>query len=183
MKKGAEGILKDQLAYDLTRGSAIAAGLAESVMKHMGGTSGAIYNILFTAASTHLQALEESPENIAAGTTKYMAFVEALRAGVAAVQKYGGAQVGDRTLIDVLHPFAHSLDPGAASVTADLNKALKVAQVGAEGTKDMKEAILGRSSYVPADALIGIGDPGAVVALHWLAGMVVACRMIDESLS
>ena len=172
MKKGGEGILKDMDGYDFGRSSGIALGLAQSVLLHMGGTSGAIYNIFFTAAQTSLASAVEEEESC-----KYAHFVRAFKAGVDAIQKYGGAGVGDRTLVDALHPFAHSLDgglSGKSEIKQNLEQALLRAEQSAERTKSMTEAILGRSSYVPEDALKGNADPGAVVACKWIAGFVSA---------
>ena len=58
MKKGAEGILRDMDTYDFNLPHAISNGIGKSVMMHMGGTSGAIYNIFFTAASSSLTSFE-----------------------------------------------------------------------------------------------------------------------------
>lgn len=55
LRKGAEGIHKDlDTSFDFTSWSSLAGSVAHSVLVHMGGTSGAIYNIFFTAASTRL---------------------------------------------------------------------------------------------------------------------------------
>ena len=91
-----------QSHYDFAAGaSLVARDLAQSISSHMGGTSGAIYNIFFTAASTSLAAATATPP-----PSKYQSFVSAFKAGLDAVQKYGGAQVGDRTLVDALRKYS-----------------------------------------------------------------------------
>lgn len=56
--------------------------------------SGAIYQIFFTAAA------QAFPPTIP----------QALKCGVAAVQKYGGASQGNRTLLDTLIPLQQFLE-------------------------------------------------------------------------
>ncbi|QDZ21175.1 dihydroxyacetone kinase [Chloropicon primus] len=175
LAKGAAGIAADVEGgkFDFSTGSSLASCIASSVLRHMGGTSGAIYNIFFQAASTSLGASE-------GGGSKYEAFAAAMAAGLKAIQKYGGAQPGDRTLVDALHPFVHSLSASSATtpeaIEADLRKALALAEEGAEGTKAMTDAILGRASYVPEKDLEGNADPGAVAACAWLKGMIEGLR-------
>ena len=111
----------------------------------MGGSSGGIYSILLTAAATAFQGLE---------VVEASHWVEALRLGLEAVMKYGGARPGDRTMLDALHPALQSLQAAGSALQSDLGgtvrAAVKAARLGAESTKNMK-AQAGRASYVAAD--------------------------------
>jgi hypothetical protein len=62
-----------------------------STLGEMGGTSGGVYSLLLTAASSvQFSRGKESPCGVVA---------EAFRRGVEAVMEYGGARQGDRTMV------------------------------------------------------------------------------------
>ncbi|MPW28115.1 DAK2 domain-containing protein [Agarivorans sp. B2Z047] len=107
----------------------------------MGGSSGVLLSIFFTAAGRELAGSDD--------------LVAALQAGLARMMHYGGAAVGDRTMIDALFPAfeAWKKDGFAAGVLA--------AKAGAESTLTMTKANAGRSSYLNSDTLNGVKDPGA----------------------
>ena len=73
---------------------------------------------------------------------------------------YGGAGVGDRTMVDALAPALSAL------VSGDVVAAAKAAAAGAESTKAMRTAKAGRASYVGERDLEGVPDPGAVAVAH-----------------
>ncbi len=108
----------------------------------MGGSSGVLMSIFFTTAG---QAVSE-------GAT----LPDALLQGLAQMQHYGGAQPGDRTLIDALLPALESMKRGEP-----ITQAAQAARDGAQATASMTRAGAGRSSYVNAANLKGVEDPGA----------------------
>ncbi|MCW0393135.1 dihydroxyacetone kinase subunit DhaK [Xanthomonas sacchari] len=122
--------------------AALARGLAATIEHSMGGSSGVLLSILFTTAAG---ALADDRD-----------WVQALQAGVARMQHYGGAQRGDRTLLDALLP---ALD--ALAQDADVEAAARAARAGADATAQLTRAGAGRAAAVPADALRGVIDPGA----------------------
>jgi len=81
--------------------------------------------------------------------------------GVAAIQRLGGAQVGDKTMLDAFVPASDALAARAAGgdVGAALAAAAEAAAAGADATADLA-ARRGRASYV-GDAARGVPDPGA----------------------
>jgi dihydroxyacetone kinase len=106
----------------------------------MGGSSGVILAIFFNAAG----------DSFAKGGD----LVVALKAGLARVCEVGGAQPGDRTMIDALAPALEALPQGlVAAATA--------ARQGADATANIHRAKAGRSAYVPSENLMGNNDPGA----------------------
>jgi triose/dihydroxyacetone kinase / FAD-AMP lyase (cyclizing) len=108
----------------------------------MGGSSGVLLSIFFTAASKAM-AIDR---NIAT----------ALMAGLDRMTFYGGAKPGDRTMVDALDPALRALaDEGLATAAAK-------AGTGAEATKLMTKAKAGRASYIAERDLAGVADPGAV---------------------
>jgi dihydroxyacetone kinase len=106
----------------------------------MGGSSGVLLAIFFAATG----------DAASSGHSQH----EALKAGLARMQEIGGAQEGDRTMIDALRPALDSLSDGLA-------EAAKAARDGANRTAEMASAKAGRSSYLNAEQLKGQIDPGA----------------------
>ncbi|MDJ0826038.1 MAG: dihydroxyacetone kinase subunit DhaK [Rhodobacter sp.] len=106
----------------------------------MGGSSGVLLAIFFSAAG----------EGAAAG----LPTVEALKAGLDRIQQVGGARPGDRTLIDALLPALEALPQG-------IDTAARAARAGADATAAITRARAGRASYVSAANLEGHNDPGA----------------------
>jgi dihydroxyacetone kinase len=106
----------------------------------MGGSSGVLLAIFFAAAG----------DAASSGLT----MVEALKAGLARMQQIGGAGLGDRTMVDALHPALEALDDGLAAAT-------RAARAGADHTATMRRAKAGRAAYLSAGNLEGHVDPGA----------------------
>ena len=116
--------------------------VGERLATVMGGSSGVLMSIFFTAAGQKLHDGKSFPD--------------ALLSGLAQMKQYGGADLGDRTLIDALQPALEALQKN------DLQAAAQAAQLGAEATAKMEKAGAGRSSYVNKENLDGVMDPGAV---------------------
>ncbi|MGO4262282.1 dihydroxyacetone kinase subunit DhaK [Lysobacter sp. TAB13] len=116
----------------------------------MGGSSGVLLSILFTATGTAL----------AAGR----GWQDALGEGIARMRHYGGAAPGDRTMLDALIPAVEALDQGFAA-------AARAAREGADRTATMTRAGAGRASYVPEHALVGAIDPGAEAVARAFASL------------
>ncbi len=106
----------------------------------MGGSSGVLLAIFFAAAA----------DASANGRDR----VDALKAGLARIRQVGGAQPGDRTMIDALAPALDALRDGMAA-------AARAARKGADHTATITRARAGRASYVAQDQLAGHNDPGA----------------------
>ncbi len=154
LKRGAEAVLiaVQKKATDLTP-SELFHLISKVAEKDMGGSSGAMYSILFEAASVFIEA----SKNINATVLG-----KAFEAGLTAVMKYGRAQPGDRTMVDSLSPalaaFQATLNANGASLEA-IEAATCAAEQGAIATMKMK-ASAGRASYVPSSELKH-PDPGA----------------------
>ena len=126
---------------------AVAAAVSES----MGGTSGALYELGLRAAANCLQQGED--------------WVAAFSAAVRAVQFYGGARAGYRTMLDALLPAEAALVAGGG-----LSEAAAAAEGGAAATCGM-QALAGRANYVPDAALQGVPDPGAKAVAFMLRAL------------
>ncbi|WP_320777421.1 dihydroxyacetone kinase subunit DhaL [Streptomyces sp. CRN 30] len=126
----------------------VAAGV---FLDEVGGTSGPLIGLLFQEIGRALTEHGDGHEGWATG----------VREGLAAIQRVGEAEPGDRTMVDALAPARDALDGGAGY--ADTARA---ALDGARATADIK-ARRGRASYVGERAL-GAADPGATgVALFF----------------
>lgn len=112
--------------------------------REAGGSSGVLLSILFTAAGN--------------AYTKDGDLGKALVEGLNKVKDYGGAQKGDRTMIDALEPAFVALDNKQS-----LEAAAKDARKGADGTKNIINTKFGRSSYLSEAVLRDVPDPGAEV--------------------
>ncbi|MBS2017659.1 MAG: dihydroxyacetone kinase subunit DhaK [Deltaproteobacteria bacterium] len=121
---------------------ALCGAVSDRLSTVMGGTSGVLLAIFTAAVGARV------------GSAGWPA---ALREGLRRVQEYGGAQLGDRTMLDALDPAIVALE-----TTNDLGAAARAAAEGAARTASMSRARAGRSSYVREDALAGVPDPGAV---------------------
>lgn len=138
--------------------------IVEAVEATMDGTSGAIYAIFLNSLVHGLRSQDTSGAATPANTKIW---ADALKSAVTALGKYTPAQVGDRTLVDALVPFANKL-----SETGDVHAAAKAAQDGTEATKHLK-ASLGRAVYVGSeeDWLGKVPDPGAYGLSEFLSGL------------
>jgi triose/dihydroxyacetone kinase / FAD-AMP lyase (cyclizing) len=72
------------------------------------------------------------------------------------MQRYGGAKLGDRTMLDALLPALAQLGAGAGIAAA-----ASAAAEGAAATANVGETSAGRAAYVPSSHLLGVADPGA----------------------
>ncbi len=139
----ARSVLGDLDRLPFAEAPALCAALADRLSNVMGGSSGVLLAIFCAAMGSRVG----DPPDWAA----------ALREGVARVCVYGGANPGDRTMLDALVPAVDALTGGET-----LASAARAARTGADRTATMIKARAGRSSYVREDALRGVPDPGAV---------------------
>ena len=126
--------------------------LSSAFSRSMGGSSGVLMAILFAAAGHASASGAPWPKALQAGLDKMMA--------------YGGAQLGDRTMVDALVPAFSALVKGQG-----LGAAAKAARAGANATAHMTRARAGRSSYVSPSKLSGVMDPGAEAVATLLEGL------------
>jgi dihydroxyacetone kinase len=157
LSRGARAIRAEFAGYGGGTPAAVLRGLADTLRRALGGTSGPLYSVLLLRAAT---VLDED--------TSARGWADALAAGARAIGELGAARVGDRTMLDALVPAAEALIGGAP-----LADAIEAAVAGTEATAH-RSARRGRSSYL-GDRAIGTVDPGAEAVVIWL-------RAIEESL-
>lgn len=138
--------------------------LAGLVQEKMGGSSGALYSLFLTAAAGH----------VTEGWCNAAAWATAVHAGTQAMRRYGGADPGDRTMLDALCPAVEELmkmttaPPGGEKVI--LQAAVQKAASGAEATRNLT-ARTGRASYIATERVTQ-PDPGAVAVAAILRAVV-----------
>lgn len=127
-----------------------------------GGTSGPLFGMWLRSIAKSATDENASLADIAAG----------ISAGLATIQKLGGAKVGDNTMVDALEPAAVALSGASvqgSTLAEGLLAAAQAARKGAESTQELIAA-RGRASYV-GELARGVLDPGAVtIALFFEAG-------------
>lgn len=136
----ARAVLSAADRLPLAQPGPLCRAIGDVLATSMGGSSGVIGSIFFTAAGESLEAGADWPT--------------ALSAGLERIRFYGGAGPGDRTLVDALAP---AIEPSGGLVAA-----VDAAERGAEATARMTRARAGRSAHVGASALEGVVDPGAL---------------------
>jgi dihydroxyacetone kinase len=134
-----------------------------AMRKSIGGTSGPLYAAFAIAAA---QSVAE------ADTDSAQTLARAFAAGSDAIKRLGGADAGDRTMLDALIPAAAAMT--AATNSGQLTAAAAAARAGAERTAAMQPR-RGRSSYI-GDRALGHPDPGAVAVALWLEAAATAAR-------
>ena len=133
----------------------------------LGGTSGPLYAAFLIRFASRLKSSEafDDPES----------WSFAFRDACQAVADLGGAQVGDRTMLDALWPASEALSLAIRQkkpIAEALDAAANAAETGAHLTADLKPK-RGRSSYLGERAL-GHVDPGAEAVAIWLTAMAKA---------
>uniref|UniRef100_A0A8C4KT74 Triokinase/FMN cyclase n=1 Tax=Dromaius novaehollandiae TaxID=8790 RepID=A0A8C4KT74_DRONO len=121
--------------------------LADLLLEEMGGSSGVLYGLFLTAAAQPLHNRSDLP-----------AWADAMDAGIKAMQRYGGAAAGDRTMVSAAIPGIGQVWPHPEWALSPWQSA----EAAAEATRHM-EAGAGRASYISSAQLLQ-PDPGAVAA-------------------
>lgn len=155
--------------YNLQRGldalNGISSGLASmewaaafqkigmTLMSTVGGASGSLYGSFFITMSKSAKDK----------TMDYQVFAAAYLEGVESIKKRGKADVGEKTMLDVLVPVAQALQADSGDdLDVVFGKVNQVAAQGVEATRDML-ATKGRASFL-GERTIGHIDAGAKTA-------------------
>lgn len=140
LARGAKSLIDAIDRLPLADHTQLCRAIGLELSQTMGGSSGVLLAIFFTAAS-----------DAASGG---LSIRDAFKAGLTRMQEIGGAQPGDRTMVDALAPALDALEKGIAA-------AALAARAGADHTATIVKARAGRAAYVNASHLQGHNDPGA----------------------
>jgi dihydroxyacetone kinase-like protein len=138
LRNGWEVILADYDGWDRPTTGAVLKKVGATLAAKVGGVSGPMWGTAFLRAGATAGDKEEiAPQDV----------IEMLRAAIAGIMARGGAELGDKTLLDALVPAVDTLEAtlGEGSATA-LERAAATARESAEATKGML-AMRGRASY------------------------------------
>lgn len=128
----------------------------KTMLLSMGGASGVIFGSFFLAGAKGM-------ENTSSITSADLAAME--RKSLTDIQSKGGAQVGDKTMVDALSPAVDALEDSAdLPLIAALRNAEEAARKGMENTKDLV-ARCGRAKSLMERS---IGYPDAGAASVWI---------------
>ncbi|MGI5490523.1 dihydroxyacetone kinase subunit DhaL [Microtetraspora malaysiensis] len=145
-----------------------------TLIRKVGGASGPLYGTAFREMG---KALGDAADVSAAD------LASALEAGVAGIRRLGGAEEGDKTMVDALAPAARAMARtvgGGGDPEVAFTAAASAAEEGAKATIPLV-ARKGRASYLGARSA-GHEDPGAAsTALIVGALRAVAARRSPRS--
>ncbi|KAH8891488.1 dihydroxyacetone kinase [Thozetella sp. PMI_491] len=147
--------------------------VAEVISQCMGGTSGALYAVFFTALASSISGVFQER-----GIMDFPAFASALQAALSSLEQVTAAREGDRTMMDALIPFIRTLAANTdVGYERALHLAVEAARAGCEATR-IAESKFGRSTYVSAgedvDRTKGMPDPGACGVVAIVKGLLNA---------
>jgi dihydroxyacetone kinase-like protein len=146
MKRGAMAI---QAKLDELSGQSLNDALRTmgmTCMSTIGGSSGPVFGTLMVTLAKELPAAAPAPADLAL----------ALDAGIKALTRLGKAEVGQKTLLDVLAPVQQMLAAGGGDMVARV-RACAIASADATAQMD---AIKGRASFL-GERAFGHVDPGS----------------------
>lgn len=144
---------------------------ADAWSDRAGGTSGALWGLILGAIAARLgDAGTPSPAAVAAGVAD----------AVHTVQTHGGAELGDKTLVDALVPFSVALSD-ALDAGLPLTGAWTAAAAAARSAADATSDLLPRRgrARTHGTASIGTPDPGAH-SLALIAGATAGALAASE---
>ena len=146
MKRGALAIQArlDELAGQSLNEALRTMGM--TCMSTIGGSSGPVFGTLMVTLAKELPAAKPGPGDLA----------RALDAGIKALTRLGKAEVGQKTLLDVLAPVQQTLAAGGGEMIARV-RACAIASAAATAKMD---AIRGRASFL-GERAFGHVDPGS----------------------
>ncbi|KRL03582.1 dihydroxyacetone kinase subunit DhaL [Liquorilactobacillus capillatus] len=145
MMRGMVGVKESMARLQNPDLQALFKAIAMGLISKVGGASGPLYGTAFL--------------EMAKKCTETQAAADLILVGLAGIKKRGGATEGDKTMVDVWSPVAHS---------SQLTTEVIAAAVAA--TKDM-QAKKGRASYL-GERSIGHLDPGAVSSGYLFTALI-----------
>ena len=154
LARGFEIVLADWDTLDRTDAGTFLQKIAMIITSRIGGTSGPIWGTAFLRAGGVAKKSE---------TLDGTVIVEMLTAAIEGVKARGGADVGEKTLLDAVVPMRDTIATLVAQGAGEqvvLDAAAKTARTSAEATSVL-QARRGRASYT-GERSIGSPDAGAI---------------------
>jgi len=163
LARGFENVVAQWDTFDRSDVGTFLQKVAIVMTGRIGGTSGPIWGTAFLRAAAVVKGKPDaSGEDV----------VAMLRAAIEGIKARGGADLGEKTLLDALAPMTDTIEANLGADPKDIAKrAAETAREAAEATVTM-QARRGRASYT-GERSIGSVDPGAI-AVAVLAEKVAA---------
>jgi len=162
MQRGAEAILALP-AGSFSDASGALAALGDALRRAIAGSSGPFYATGLLRASRRLAGMSDP------GAADW---ADAFALAVASIRELGGANPGDRTMVDALQAACDSLQANVsqgAALASAWQLATQAALAATESTKTMLPKA-GRASYL-GERVLGHPDGGAVAVTVWMQGL------------
>lgn len=139
-----------------------------TLISSIGGASGPLYGTLFLRASTAVTGKQQLTEDD---------MVVLLQAGLDGVIQRGKAQMGDKTMLDVLSPAVATLQQATSEGKSALEAMQQTVAAAEQGMKDTIPMLAkkGRASYL-GERSVGHQDPGATSAYLLLKSLLAAIQ-------
>lgn len=150
MRRGFVAVVKKLDAGEPADLGALFKTVGMTLLSTVGGASGPLYGGFF---------LELGKRSAGQATWDAAAMVEALKGGLADIQKRGKAELGDKTMVDALAPALEAMEKAGGELAAATKAAAEAARDAAAKTAPLL-ARKGRASYL-GERSIGHEDPGA----------------------
>jgi dihydroxyacetone kinase len=166
LRGGLRLVNAEMASSGFEEGSNAMAVAGEVFLDRVGGTSGPLFGLLFQAIGAAVSKHGDGRHAWEVGVAD----------GLAAIQRVGEAEVGDRTMVDALSAAAAALIGGEP-----LAEVRAVAYRAAAGTADLV-ARHGRASYVGERAR-GFPDPGAIGTALLFGALAVSDARDDASVA
>ena len=145
MKRGAEAIRAKLPEIEAKGFNDALKTMGVTCMSVIGGSSGPVFGTLLVTLAKELPAQPQGAD-----------LARALAAGIAALTRLGKAEVGQKTLLDVLDPVRQTLEVGGDGL---VERVRQTADDAATATATM-QAIKGRASFL-GERAYGHVDPGS----------------------
>jgi dihydroxyacetone kinase-like protein len=152
MSRGFEAVARKLEEESFSTLGDLLQAIGMTLLTAVGGAAGAIFGSFFIGGSASLKekALFDAE-----------AFHVMLEDGLGAVQKRGGAESGDKTVVDAIEPALHALQNfRPRNLAGALRSAARGAEGGVERTKEMV-AQIGKAKTL-GERSLGHPDPGAL---------------------
>ena len=163
VKLGCEGVLKIIGTSKAVNYSGLVFDIGSVLEEEMGGSSGSLLSILFTAIAADIRLARED--------TSLGMISRAFKSGIDEMMHVGRAQQGDRTMLDALIPAQEALQAaGEGNLTEAIQSAATAAAKGAEKTATMV-AKAGRAAYCKDRNEDSNPDAGAVMIAKLFAAL------------
>ena len=152
LARGFENVVAQWDTFDRSDVGTFLQKVAIVMTGRIGGTSGPIWGTAFLRAAAVVKGKPDaSGEDV----------VAMLRAAIEGIKARGGADLGEKTLLDALAPMTDTIEANLGADPKDIAKrAAETAREAAEATVTM-QARRGRASYT-GERSIGSVDPGAI---------------------